>query len=90
MVFKRIFGIVFFSLFLGVSAAIAGSHADGAGKKASHVPPKSVPSAASQIKPQAPIVMGRSVTVHRKTKLHHVKIKPLETGENAGLTDKVR
>lgn len=30
-------------------------------------------------RPQAPIVMGRSVSVHHKTKLHHVKIKPLDS-----------
>jgi hypothetical protein len=28
---------------------------------------------------QAPIVMGRSVSVHHKTKLHHVKMKPLDS-----------
>lgn len=31
------------------------------------------------VKPPAPIVMGRSVSEHRKTKLHHVKIKPLDS-----------
>jgi hypothetical protein len=29
--------------------------------------------------PQAPIVMGRSISVHHKTKLHHVKINSLES-----------
>lgn len=33
------------------------------------------------VKPQAPIVMGRSVGVYHKTKLHHVKIKPLDTSD---------
>jgi hypothetical protein len=34
-------------------------------------------SVAVQVWPQAPIVMGRSVSLHHKTKLHHVKAKPL-------------
>jgi len=29
--------------------------------------------------PQAPIVMGRCISVHHKTKLHHVKINSLES-----------
>ena len=33
------------------------------------------------IGPQAPIVMGRSVSLHHKTKLHHVKVKPLDSNE---------
>jgi hypothetical protein len=35
-------------------------------------------SAAHQVKREAPIVMGRSVSVHHKTKLHHIKVKPIE------------
>jgi hypothetical protein len=38
-------------------------------------------SVAVQVWPQAPIVMGRSVTLHHKTKLHHVKAKPLDSNE---------
>ena len=30
---------------------------------------------------EAPIVMGRSVSLHHKTKLHHVKVKPLDSNE---------
>lgn len=33
------------------------------------------------VKPAAPIVMGRSVSVHHNTKLHHVKIKPLDASD---------
>ena len=78
----RIFAALAFSCLLGTSAALAASRAtDAAGNKASHVLPKNAPAAAARTTPQAPIVMGRSVTVHRKTKLHHLKIKPLEAAE---------
>ena len=40
-------------------------------------------SVAVQVWPQAPIVMGRSVSFHHKTKLHHVKFKPLDSNENS-------
>ena len=33
--------------------------------------------------PEAPIVVGRSVSLHRKTKLHHVKVKSLDSNENS-------
>jgi len=32
---------------------------------------------------EAPIVVGRSVSLHHKTKLHHVKVKPLDSNENS-------
>lgn len=42
-------------------------------------------------KPQAPIVMGRSVMVlHHKTKVHHLKMKPLDTAEGQESKDKPR
>jgi hypothetical protein len=37
--------------------------------------------------PQAPIVMGRSVSVHHKSKLHHVKMKPPDSNENLTSAD---
>jgi hypothetical protein len=37
--------------------------------------------------PQAPIVMGRSVSLHHKTKLHHVKVKPPDSNENLTSAD---
>jgi hypothetical protein len=40
-----------------------------------------VPVTVRHVKPQAPIVMGRSVSLHHKTKLHHVKMKPLESAD---------
>ena len=36
---------------------------------------------------EAPIVMGRSVSLHHKTKLHHVKDKPLDSNENLTSAD---
>jgi hypothetical protein len=36
---------------------------------------------------EAPIVMGRSVSLHHKTKLHHVKVKPLDSNENLASAD---
>ena len=44
-------------------------------------------SVAVQVWPQAPIVMGRSVSLHHKTKLHHVKVKPLDSNENLTSAD---
>jgi len=39
-------------------------------------------SLARSLMPQAPIVMGRSVSDHHsRTKIHHVKMKPLEAAE---------
>jgi hypothetical protein len=35
----------------------------------------------------APIVVGRSVSLHHKTKLHHVNVKPLESNENSTSAD---
>jgi hypothetical protein len=53
--------------------------------KGDKVPPKQVAAsvAVHQVWPQGPIVMGRSVSFHHKTKLHHVKFKPLDSNENS-------
>ena len=37
--------------------------------------------------PQAPIVMGRSVSLHHKSKLDHVKMKPPDSNENLTSAD---
>jgi hypothetical protein len=42
-----------------------------------------VPVTVRHVQPQAPIVMGRSVSLHHKTKLHHVKMKPLDLPASA-------
>jgi hypothetical protein len=48
------------------------------------------PGSARQPSPQAPIVIGRSVSAHHKTKLHHIKIKPLESIETPVAADNSR
>jgi hypothetical protein len=48
------------------------------------------PGSARQPSPQAPIVIGRSVSAHPKTKLHHIKIKPLESIETPVAADNSR
>ena len=50
--------------------------------KGDKVPPKEAAAsvAVHHIWPEAPIVMGRSVSLHHKTKLHHVRVKPLVNG----------
>ncbi len=52
--------------------------------KANKLTAKSIPTPVAVrhiVKPAAPIVMGRSVSVHRNTKVHHVKIKPLDASD---------
>jgi hypothetical protein len=64
--------------------------ADKAGAKNGQVPVKNglVPvSVRHAVVPQAPIVMGRSVSVHHKTKIHHVKMQSLESLDSAVAAD---
>jgi hypothetical protein len=53
------------------------------------VPPKGAAASVvvHHVGPEAPIVMGRSVSLHHKTKLHHVKMKPLDSNENSTSAD---
>lgn len=62
----------------------------GAAIKPGHPLSTSGPGSARQVRPQAPIVIGRSVSVHHKTKLHHIKIQPLETIETPVAADNSR
>jgi hypothetical protein len=50
----------------------------------------SEPASARHARPQPPIVMGRSVSEHHKTKLHHIKMKPLESIETPIAADNSR
>jgi hypothetical protein len=43
-----------------------------------------VPVSVRHVYHQAPIVMGRSVSARHRTKLHHVKMKPLDLPASAG------
>jgi hypothetical protein len=73
--------IVFSSILLSSGVALAAAAKSTSGK-GDHPPQKSPPAPVQHVKPQAPIVMGRSISVHRKSKMHHVKVKP---AESAGL-----
>ena len=81
MTLGRIFGILIFSSLTATGASLAGGIPKGDGSKGDHPLPASGPASARHAVPQAPIVMGRSVSAHYKTKLHHIKMKPLELVE---------
>jgi hypothetical protein len=57
--------------------------------KGDKVPPKGAVASVvvHHVWPEAPIVVGRSVSVHHKTKLHHVKDKPLDSNEKLTSAD---
>ena len=93
MTLGKIFRILIFSSLAATGAALAQdiskSRANSknlpnskqvANVKGDKVPPKGAAAsvAVHHIWPEAPIVMGRSVSLHHKTKLHHVRVKPLE------------
>jgi hypothetical protein len=88
----KIFGILIFSSLTATGATLAGgisknlaNSKQAANVKGDKVPPKQAAAsvAVHQVWPQAPIVMGRSVSLHHKTKLHHVKVEPLDSNENS-------
>jgi hypothetical protein len=87
MTIGRIIGILFFSSLAATSATLAGGTPKGPGIKGDYPLPPSRPASARHARPQAPIVMGRSVSEHRKTKLHHMKMKPLESNETPVAAD---
>ena len=87
MTLGRIFGILFFSSIAATGAALAGGVPKGAGVKGDHPLPTSRPAGARNATPQAPIVMGRSVNAHHKSKLHHIKMQPLESIETPVAAD---
>src|ERR1700674_1814618 len=90
MTVGRIFAILFFSSLAATGATLAGGIPKGAGVKGDHPVPTSGPVSARHARPQAPIVMGRSVSVHHKTKLHHIKMQPLESIETPVAADNSR
>ena len=101
MTVGRIFGILFFSSLAATGASLAGSIPKGAGIKPGHPLPTSgagikpghslfTSGPARQARPQAPIVIGRSVSAHHKTKLHHIKMQPLESIETPVAADNSR
>jgi hypothetical protein len=92
MALGKIFGILIFSSLAATGATLAGGVSKSlanskqvANVKGDKVPPKQAAAsvAVHQVWPEAPIVMGRSVSFHHKTKLHHVKLKLLDSNENS-------
>jgi hypothetical protein len=91
MTFGRIFGILFFSSLATTGTALAGGILNkGGGIKGDYPLPPSRPANAGHATPQVPIVMGRSVSEHHKTKLHHIKMQPLESIETPVAADNPR
>jgi hypothetical protein len=101
MTLGKIFGILMFSSLVAIGATLAGdisknlansknlaSSKQVANVKGDKLPPKMAAASvvAHHVRPQAPIVMGRSVSLHHKTRLHHVKIKPVDSNENLTLS----
>jgi len=64
---------------VGATAGAAGPKGQEASAVAKFAVAKETKPAA-QAAEEAPIVMGRSVAVVRKSKLHHVKVKPTQPG----------
>jgi hypothetical protein len=102
MTLGKIFGILILSSLAATGATLAGGISKNlansrnlanarqvANVKGDKVPPKQVAAsvAVHQVWPQGPIVMGRSVSFHHKTKLHHVKFRPLDSNENLTSAD---
>ena len=97
MTLGKIFRILIFSSLAATGAALAqdisksraNSTKQVANVKGDKVPPKGTAAsvAVHHIWPEAPIVMGRSVSLHHKTKLHHVRVKPLDSNENSTSAD---
>jgi hypothetical protein len=98
MTLGKNFGILIFTSLAATGATLAGDiskHLTNskdlanskyvANVKGGQVPPKGAAASVvvRHVGPQAPIVMGRSVSVHHKTKLHHVKVKPPDLNENS-------
>ena len=97
MTLGKIFGILIFSSLATTGTTLAGGISKNlansknlatskpvANVKADKVPLKGVAASVviHYVGPQAPIVVGRSVSLHHKTKLHHVKVEPLDSNEN--------
>jgi hypothetical protein len=92
MTLGKISGILIFSSLAATGATLAGGISKNlanskqvANVKGDKVPPNEAAAsvAVHHVWPEAPIVMGRSVSFHHKTKLHHVKFKPLDSNENS-------
>jgi hypothetical protein len=92
MTLGKISGILIFSSLAVTGATLAGGISKNlantkqvANVEGNKVPPKGAAASVvvHHVWLEAPIVMGRSVSLHHKTKLHHVKVKPLDSNENS-------
>ena len=98
----KIFGILIFSSLAATGATLAGdiskhltnpknlaNSRQVANLKGDKVPPKVAVASVGvhHVWQEGPIVMGRSVSLHHKTKLHHVNVKPFESNENSTSAD---
>jgi hypothetical protein len=96
MTLGKNFGILIFSSLAATGATLAGDISKNlanskqvANVKGDEMPPKGAAASVMvhHVGPQAPIVMGRSVSLHHKSKLHHVKMKPPDSNENLASAD---
>ena len=96
MTLGKNFGVLFFSSLAATGATLAGDISKNlanskqvANVKGDKMPPKGAAASVMvhHVGPQAPIVMGRSVSLHHKSKLHHVKMKPPDSNENLASAD---
>ena len=96
MTLGKISGILIFSTLAATGATLAGGISKNlantkqvANVEGNKVPPKGAAASVMvhHVGPQAPIVMGRSVSLHHKSKLHHVKMKPPDSNENLASAD---
>jgi hypothetical protein len=96
MTLGKNFGILIFSSLAATGATLAGDISKNlanskqvANVKGDKMPPKGAAASVMvhHVGPQAPIVMGRSVSLHHKSKLHHVKVKPPDSNENLTSAD---
>ncbi len=92
MTLGKISGILIFLSLAATGATLAGGISKNlanskqvANGKGDKVPPTGTAASVvvHHVWPEAPIVMGRSVSIHHKTKLHHVKVRPLDSNENS-------
>jgi len=84
MKLMKTLAIVISSSLILTGAAFAAANSDKSSRKGDHPPQKTAPVVSRHVKPETPIVMGRSISAHHKTKLHHVKVNPSETDEGHG------
>lgn len=92
MTLSKILRILIFSSLAATGAALAGDISKNrvhskqvANVNGDKVPPKGAAASVvvHHVWPEAPIVMGRSVSLHHKTKLHHMRVKPFDSNENS-------